>query len=124
LTARDIMWVYEHPKRHFPFYSQAAVLADRVVVGGRDKMVHCLNTKTGEPHWTYMTRARVESSPVIAGNRVYVGSNDGRFYVFDLTTGDKLWEFLAGSALTASPAIAGGRIVIGAIDGVLYCFGE
>ncbi|MCP5116325.1 MAG: PQQ-like beta-propeller repeat protein, partial [bacterium] len=82
LTARDIMWVYEHPKRHFPFYSSAAVLGDRVVVGGRDKMVHCLNTKTGEPHWTYMTRARVESSPVIAGNRVYVGSNDGRFYVF------------------------------------------
>src|SRR5215218_566400 len=122
LAERNIDWRYEHPQRKFPFYSSAAVTSARVVIGGRDKMVHGL-TLAGKAAWTFMTRARVESSPAIAGGRVYVGSNDGRFYVLGLSNGAKLWEFNAGAPLSASPAIANGRIVIGSQDGRLYCFG-
>jgi outer membrane protein assembly factor BamB len=85
-------------------------------------MVHGL-TLSGKEAWTFVTRARVESSPAIAGGRVFVGSNDGRFYVLSLSNGAKLWEFNAGAPLSASPAIANGRIVIGSQDGKLYCFG-
>jgi eukaryotic-like serine/threonine-protein kinase len=122
LQKRQIVWEYEHPTRKFPYYSSAAVTANRVILGGRDKLVHGL-TLDGKAAWTFTTRARVESSPAIAGGRVYVGSNDGRFYVLALTTGAKLWEFNAGAPLSASPAIANGRIVIGSQDGRLYCFG-
>ncbi|HET6861822.1 MAG TPA: PQQ-binding-like beta-propeller repeat protein [Pyrinomonadaceae bacterium] len=122
LTQHKIMWRYQHPTRKFPFYSSAAVTQDRVVVGGRDKMVHGLNL-AGKNVWTFATRARVESSPAIAGGKVFVGSNDGRFYVLSLSNGNKLWEFTAGAPLSASPAIANGRIVIGSQDGKLYCFG-
>ena len=122
LGERKIDWRYEHPQRKFPFYSSAAVTSTRVVVGGRDKLVHGL-TLDGKAAWTFATRARVESSPAIAGDRVYVGSNDGRFYVLSLNDGTKLWEFNAGAPLSASPAIANGRIVIGSQDGRLYCFG-
>src|ERR1019366_5034738 len=101
----------------------AAVAGERLVVGGRDKKIHCVNLKTGKAIWTYATRARVDSSPAIAGDRVYAGSNDGHFYVLDLATGKKLWDFEAGAPLSASPAIAAGRIVIGAQDGRIYCFG-
>ena len=120
LLRRRIVWRYEHPERHFPFYSSAAVVADRIVVGGRDKLIHCLNAKTGKAIWTFATSARVDSSPAIAGDRVYVGSNDGRFYVLDLATGKKVWAFDTGSPLSASPAIATGRVVIGSQDGRLY----
>ena len=123
LQTRRQTWRYSHPQRQFPFYSSAALANGRVVIGGRDKMVHCLNAATGKAFWTFVTRARVESSPAIAGGKVYVGSNDGRFYVLDLMKGTKLWEFNAGGALSASPAIAGGRIVIGDQNGKLYCFG-
>ncbi len=122
LKERSIGWRYEHPQRKFPFYSSAAVFQDRIVVGGRDKMVHGLNA-AGKAAWTFTTQARVESSPAIASGRVFVGWNDGRFYVLNLATGAKLWEFTAGAPLSASPAIARGRIVIGAQDGRLYCFG-
>ena len=122
LKDRNIGWRYQHPQRKFPFYSSAAVFQDRIVVGGRDKMVHGLDL-AGKSVWTFATQARVESSPAIAGGRVFVGSNDGRFYVLNLTTGAKLWEFTAGAPLSASPAIARGRIVIGSQDGRLYCFG-
>jgi outer membrane protein assembly factor BamB len=104
LSRKRIAWRYENPARQFPFYSSAAVAGDRVVVGGRDKMVHCLNAKTGKAIWTFATRARVDSSPAIA-------------------TGKKVWEFEASAPLSASPAIAGGRIVIGSQDGKLFCFG-
>jgi outer membrane protein assembly factor BamB len=122
LGQRKIDWRYEHPQRKFPFYSSAAVTSTRVVVGGRDKLVHGL-TLDGKAAWTFATRARVESSPAIAGGRVFVGSNDGRFYVLNLSTGAEVWQFNAGAPLSASPAIANGRIVIGSQDGRLYCFG-
>ena len=80
--------------------------------------------ENGEAVWTFATRARVDSSPAIAGGRVYIGSNDGHFYVLDLASGKKLWDFEAGAPLSASPAIAEGRVVIGSQDGRLYCFGE
>ncbi len=122
LAQKQIAWRYEHPQRKFPYYSSAAVTSSQVVVGGRDKMVHGL-TMAGKAAWTFVTRARVESSPAIADGRVFVGSNDGRFYVLNLSSGAKLWEFDAGAPLSASPAIANGRIVIGSQDGKLYCFG-
>ena len=122
LTDHSVGWRYEHPQRKFPYYSSAAVTSNRVVVGGRDKLVHGISL-TGKGVWTFATRARVESSPAIADGRVFVGSNDGRFYALNLNTGAKVWEFNAGGPLSASPAIAKGRIVIGSQDGRLYCFG-
>jgi outer membrane protein assembly factor BamB len=122
LTDHKVSWRYEHPERKFPFYSSAAVTDSRVIVGGRDKFVHGLSL-AGKGVWTFMTRARVESSPAVADGRVFVGSNDGRFYVLNAVNGAKLWEFNAGAPLSASPAIAKGKIVIGSQDGRLYCFG-
>jgi outer membrane protein assembly factor BamB len=87
-------------------------------------LVHALDVRSGKAIWTFRTRARVDSSPAIAGGRVYVGSNDGRFYVLDLASGKKLWEYVAGAPLTASPAVAGGRVVIGDMAGNLFCFGQ
>jgi outer membrane protein assembly factor BamB len=123
LATKRRAWLYTHPRRQFPFYSSAAFIGGKVILGGRDKMVHCLNAATGKAIWTFRTNARVESSPAVSGGRVYIGSNDGRFYVLDLLKGTKLWEFNAGGAVSASPAIAAGRIVIGDQNGKLYCFG-
>src|SRR6185369_8874314 len=73
LTEHKVAWRYQHPVRKFPFYSSAAVTANRVVLGGRDKMVHGISL-TGKVAWTFLTKARVESSPAIADGRVFVGS--------------------------------------------------
>lgn len=123
LVARRIGWRYQHPQRQFPFYSSAAAVDGRIVLGGRDKLVHCIDAMSGKQLWTFTTRARVESSPALASGRVFVGSNDGRFYVLNFFTGAKLAEFNLGAPISASPAIASGRVVVGAQDGRLYCFG-
>ena len=123
LATRRVLWRYEHPVRHFPFYSSTAVSDGKVVIGGRDKIIHCLNARTGKAIWTFTTGARVDSSPAISGGRAYVGSNDGRLYVLDLASGKKDGEFNAGGPLSASPAIAAGKLVIGSQDGKLFCLG-
>ena len=79
--------------------------------------------KTGKAAWTFTTRARIDSSPVVAAGRVYVGGNDGKLYVLDTATGTPLFDFEAGGPLSASPAIASGRLVIGSQDGKLFCLG-
>jgi outer membrane protein assembly factor BamB len=123
LRARKIIWRYRDPDREFPYYSSAALVNGRVIVGGRDKSVHAIDAASGKNVWKFTTRARVDSSPAVSGGRIYVGSSDGRLYVLDAATGQKRWEFEAGEAITTSPAIAAGRLVVGAQDGRLYCFG-
>jgi len=121
---KTVAWRYEAKNSNFPFYSSAAVVAGKVILGGRDKKVYCLKAQTGMPIWIFPTGGRVDSSPVVVGNRVYVGSHDGRFYVLDLVNGEKLWKFNAGAPISASPAVAGENIVVGSQDGQLFCFGS
>jgi len=123
LTGKKVLWRYTHPQRNFPFQSSAAISGGRLFVGGRDKMLHALDLKTGKALWTVMTRARIDSSPVVSSGRVYVGSSDGKLYVVDIGSGKTVFEFEAGAPITASPAVAGGRLVIGATDGKLFCLG-
>lgn len=123
LKTPKVLWRYTHPQRQFPFYSSAAVADGKVILGGRDKLVHAIHSKTGKGLWTFPTQARVESSPAVSGDTVFIGSNDGRLYALDLRTGAKRWEWNAGAGLSASPAIAGGRLVIGTQDGRLYALG-
>ena len=123
LEKGEVLWRYQNPERQFPFYSSAALGDDIVVFGGRDKMVHALDPKTGETLWTYPTKARVDSSPVILGGRAFVGTMAGEILALDLASGRPVWTFDTGSPVLASPAIAGDRLVIGTVDGVLYCFG-
>ena len=123
LTRRAVVWRYSQPDAEFPYYSSAALAGGRLIIGGRDKLVHAIDAASGKRLWTFATRARVDSSPVVAGGRVYVGSGDGRLYVLDSASGTKLWEFDTGAGIAASPALAGGRLVVGAEDGRLYVFG-
>jgi outer membrane protein assembly factor BamB len=123
LATRKIAWRYEHPQRKFPFYASAAITGDYVLAAGRDKMLHCLNAKTGKAQWTFMTRARIDSSPAVVGDRVYFGSNDGRVYGLEVATGKKVWEYEIGAAVSASVAVGQGRLVVAAQDGKVYCFG-
>lgn len=118
-----LRWRYRHPERRFPFYASAALAGDRVVAAGRDKLVHALDRRTGEPAWTFRARARFDASPAVAGGFVYAGNADGRLYVLDLETGEKVSEFHAGGPIMSSPALTPNRLVFGAQDGTLFALG-
>ncbi|HXG48365.1 MAG TPA: PQQ-binding-like beta-propeller repeat protein, partial [Methylomirabilota bacterium] len=74
--------------------------------------------------WTFATRGKVDSSPVVAGDKVVVGSDDGRLYVVSLKDGTELWSYEIGQPVGSSPAVAGDRVIVGSDDGGVYCFGS
>jgi outer membrane protein assembly factor BamB len=120
--AGSIEWKYRD--RNFPYYSSAAVTEEFVIIGGRDKRLHCLERATGAVSWVFQTRKPVDGSPVVCGDAVIVGSEDGRLYCVGLADGKERWAYDIGAPVTSSPAAAEGRLVVGAEDGTLYCFGR
>ncbi len=124
LDNSEIIWKYEHDKRKFPYYSSAAVTEDIIVVGGRDKMVHALDPKTGEEIWNFTTKSKVESSPIIVGEKVLVASARGVIYILDLNSGKAIWQFDTAASLISSASFDAGKFVIGNDDGIVFCFGK
>ena len=98
------------------------MLDGTVILGGRDRMVHALDATTGKPKWEVHSRARIDSSPAIAGTRAFVGSQ--RRQALRARPGQ--WKSGVahedGAALTSSPALASGRVVIGSTEGRVLCF--
>ena len=117
----DILWRYRD--RNFPYFSSAAVTKDRVVIGGRDKRLHCIDRESGAGIWVFQTRGQVDSSPVICADSVVVGSEDGRLYCVTLADGKERWTYDVAASVTASPAVSDGLIVVGAEDGTVLALG-
>ena len=82
----------------------------------------CLQIKDGKTLWTFATRGKVESSPVVCGDKVFVGSEDGRLYMVSLGGGKELWSYEIGQPITSSPAVVENKVVIGCDDGAIYAF--
>jgi outer membrane protein assembly factor BamB len=118
------VWNWQDRLRSQSIRSSAALTRVAVIFGGRDKMVHALEVKTGDKLWDFNTKGRVDSSPVVVGQRVFVGSADGRIYGLDVATGNKVWEYETGGALVGSPAVAQRRLLIASDTGVVYCWDE
>ena len=122
---QQVVWRYKDPRREFPYHASAAVTDQFVVVGGRDKQLHCIDRKTGDGIWVFPTRSRIDSSPVIVGDRIFFGGSDKNLYEVNLKTGKQTWKFNAGKGITGSPAVGENHLVIGSesSDGLIYCFG-
>lgn len=118
VTGGKVAWVYED--RALPFFSSPAINDRLVLIGSRDKHLHAIDRKTGEPAWKFQTGGRVEASPVVFGDGVLFGSTDGRLYAASLESGAELWQLELGEALIASPAFGGQQIVIGGEKGTVF----
>ena len=122
LKEGKVLWTYKD--RAFPYFSSPAVTSDLVVVGSRDKRLHCIRRSDGTGVWTFATRGKVDSSPVVADGKVVVGSDDGRLYMVSLADGHELWNYEIGQPVQSSPAVVDGHVVVGSEDGYVYCFGN
>jgi outer membrane protein assembly factor BamB len=124
LEKKSVVWSYGQNDGGSPFFSSPALSADRVVIGGRDGFLHCVDRASGKGLWKFRTRGDVDSSPVICQDKVVFGSNDGRVYLVNLKDGSLVWNFEAGSPISTSPAVAASRVIVAAEDGRVYAFGS
>jgi hypothetical protein len=81
-------------------------------------LFHCLDVKTGKPHWTFDMLAASWGSPLIADGKVYVGDEDGDVAVFNLSAdeGEPIAENNMGSSVYSTPIVANGVLYISSKD--------
>lgn len=90
-----------------------AIKNDLLIVADFSGMVHCVDAKTGEAHWTHDMLAASWASPLIADNKVFIGDEDGDILIFELNkTATVLAEINLGSALYTTPVAANDTIYI------------
>ena len=58
------------------------ILGDILYVPDFSGVAHCLDAKTGEPHWTHDMFSACWGSALVADGKVYVGNEDGILLVF------------------------------------------
>jgi outer membrane protein assembly factor BamB len=76
-------------------------------------LFHCLDAKTGRPHWTHDMLAASWGSPLIVDGKVYVGDEDGDISVFRLAPGKELLaEINMGNSVYSTPIVADGTLYI------------
>ena len=63
----------------------AAIKNDLLFIADFSGMLHCLDAKTGKPHWTYDLLSACWGSCLIVEDKVYVGNEDGDVFIFRLS---------------------------------------
>ncbi len=83
--------------------------------------VHCLDAKTGKPHWVGDVEESITASPLIADGKLYVGTTSGEMWVFAASKEERI---LAKAPETcgwglASPVFANAALYV-VHNGVLH----
>ncbi|MFM7250258.1 MAG: PQQ-binding-like beta-propeller repeat protein [Planctomycetaceae bacterium] len=76
-------------------------------------LVHCVDAKTGKPHWTHDMLAASWGSPLIADGKIYVGDEDGDISIFELSAEKNLIaEVNMGNSVYSTPIAVGDTLYI------------
>ena len=87
----------ETPRMHSDRAYHAVVVGRTLVFGNNvDNHVHALDTRTGNPKWSFATDGSVRFAPMIDDGRVYFGSDDGFVYCLNLADGKEIWRHRMG----------------------------
>ena len=73
------VWQYDKINRSI---STAAIADGLIYLSDFSGVLHCLDVKTGKPHWTFDLKSPVWGSPLAADGKVYLGDADGDLAVF------------------------------------------
>ena len=97
--------------------SSPAYSENKIVVGDREGIMHCLSLKNGKSIWQFKTGKSIFSTPAIEHNKVVFGSADSYIYCVNINTGKLLWKFKADKWVLGCPIIKDNKVYVGASDG-------
>jgi outer membrane protein assembly factor BamB len=86
----------------------AAIKNDLLFIADFSGLFHCLDAKTGKPHWTYDMLADSWASPLIVEDKVFIGDGDGDVAIFKLSPKQEIIndDLNMESALYTTPVCA------------------
>jgi outer membrane protein assembly factor BamB/predicted MPP superfamily phosphohydrolase len=97
--------------------SAAAYSQNKIFIGDREGIMHCLSLKDGKKIWEFKTGKSIFSMPAIENNKVVFGSADSYIYCLNLNNGKLSWKFKADKWVLGNPVVDGNKVFIGASDG-------
>lgn len=90
-----------------------AIKNNLLFIADQTGVFHCLDAKTGKPHWAYHMESESWASPMIVNDLVYIGDSDGEIAIFRCAPEmEKLSEVYMESACFTSPIVANNTLFI------------
>jgi len=116
ITSTGKIWSYDKINR-----SISTVSIDPntglLFVGDFSGFVHCFDSETGKPYWTYDMKAHMWGSTLVADGKVYCGDEDGDFTILSAGKEKKvLSEANLGAPVYSTPIVANGVIYVASND--------
>jgi outer membrane protein assembly factor BamB len=110
ITTTGKIWHFDKIRRSI---STAAIKDGLIYLADFSGFLHCLDLKTGQPHWTHDLFAAIWSSPIIIGDKVYIGDEDGDVIVLEHSKTLKvITETNMGSSVYSTVVPANGALFI------------
>ena len=114
----------EYTVRSANYVPCPVAVGDLLFIFNDKGVVHCVDLKTGKPHWKQRVSTGFSASPVANGSHVYAVDEDGTVHVIKV---DKAFEqvskFSLGEPARATPMITKDRIFFRTAS-QLTCFGK
>ncbi len=83
-----------HSMRNYDEVFQPIAAGECVYFGSSvDDTVTCLDTVTGEEHWTFFADGPVRVAPTFSDGKIYFGSDDGHAYCLRADDGQLVWKY-------------------------------
>lgn len=93
----------------------------RIIIGGYDYKLHCVDAASGKSNWVYETGNYINGSPAVFDGKTVFGGCDALLHVLSLRTGEKVKEIEAGAYIAASVAISANRAYVGHYENEFLC---
>ncbi|MCI0746059.1 MAG: PQQ-binding-like beta-propeller repeat protein [Verrucomicrobia subdivision 3 bacterium] len=110
VTSSAELWSYRLEKH---VLSTPAIRNGLLFVADCGRKMHCLDLRTGQPHWTHEIKGEVWASPLFADGKVYLGTREGEFYVFAAAKEKELLHSMnLGDKISATVTAANGALYV------------
>jgi len=109
ITQSGRVWTYNGLERTLASIAISDGLLFATDLSGR---VHCLDEKTGQPHWVHDTHAETWSTPLVADGKVFIGTKKKLVTLAASRNLKLISEIPLGSGAYATPIAANGTLFV------------
>ncbi len=112
---------YNFIKALGPLENSPLIYDDFIYAATEKGVLHCMDYKDGNVHWTHTLPKSCHSSPALYLNSVIIGCDDGTIRSLNRFRGTVNWSFKAHRPVMHPPVVDSQRVLAATMDGWIYC---